>query len=138
MAGQKSNPVISEPKIDKKEKLTFSFEFYDRSGKYCLSKFEKTDIPLAIERLQQLNEKTLLEILRGKKVWHFHEVYWEMTTERGGFPSKKANEYSPFQFSLVGVNNQKARVYGALGGGIFYIVWFDLEHQVWPTFKKNT
>jgi len=138
MAGQKNNIVIPEHKVNEKEKLTFSFEFYDKSGKYCLSKFEKTDIPLTIERLQQLNEKTILEILRDKKVLHFHEVHWELTTEKKGFPFKKANEYDPFQFSLLGVNSQKARVYGAYGGGIFYIVWFDLEHQIWPSFKKHT
>lgn len=129
---------IPQPSINKNDKLTFSFEFYDNNGKYCLSKFKQGDVPLVLERLKQLNEKTINEILRDKNVLHFHEVYWERTTEKKGFPSSTVNSFNPFQFSLNGINNQKARIYGALTSTIFYIVWFDLEHQIWPSIKKHT
>lgn len=134
----KHRAEIPEPKIEKGKKLTFSFEFYDKSKKYCLGKFSQKDVSLAIERLQQLNAKTLLEIFRDKKVLHFHEVDWSKTIERNGFPYTIVNNMSPFQFSLNGINCQKARVYGAFKDGVFYIVWFDLEHEIWPSFKKHT
>jgi hypothetical protein len=129
---------LTNPQVAKDEKLKFSFEFYDKTGKYCLSEFEKGQVQLVMERLQQMNEKTLPDLIRDKKTLHFHEVYWDETIEKKGFPCKWANLYDPFQFSLNGVNNQKARVYGAFAGGVFYIVWFDLEHKIWPSPKKHT
>ena len=136
--GKNKNLSIPNPKIKEDYKLVFSFEFYDTSEDFCLSKFKREDVKKALERLRQLNCKTLDEIFRQKKVLHFHEVDWNKTIKKSGFPSTMANQLSPFQFSLLGINNQKARVYGAYQNNIFYIVWFDLDHEIWPTFLKNT
>lgn len=136
--GRKDNISIPQPRVDARQKLVFSFEFYDLSGKYCLSNFKQEDILLAIERLKQLNSKTLPELFRDKKVLHFHEVDWSRTAEKKGFPNHVVNQMSPFQFSLNGINNQKARVYGAYNNEVFYIVWFDFNHCVWPSYLKHT
>ena len=136
---KKDRNFIPKAQIDSQKKLVFSFEYYDTcSDKYCLSKFNSSDISTVTKRLQQLNSKTLREIFSQGKVLHFHEVDWNKTIKKNGFPNSMANRMSPFQFSLNGINNQKARVYGAYGSEVFYIVWFDLNHEIWPSFKKNT
>ncbi len=119
-------------------KIKFSFEFYDSSCKYCLSKWGDKDVLSAIKRLKEINGKTLGELKDSRSTYHFHFVDWKNTQEKNGFPESRANQLEPYQFSLVGINNQKARVYGACAEGVFYIVWFDFEHEIWPSFKKHT
>lgn len=122
------------------ENLKFSFEFYDCSGKYCISDWKKEDIQKTLGCLGNINTKSFSELSRDRRVYHFFEVDWKRTIEKRGFPNPRINNLPPFHFALIGVNNQKARVYGAYSGQsrVFYIVWFDLEHKIWPTEKRNT
>ncbi|MEK7149699.1 MAG: hypothetical protein AAB757_01865 [Patescibacteria group bacterium] len=131
----KNKNSISEPEpVD--EKLKFSFEYYDSSCKYCLSDWQKAEISGALNRLKEVNQKTYNDLFREKEVYHFHPVDWSTTKEKNGFPDKKVNNLEPFQFALLGINNQKARIFGARQDNIFYIVWFDLNHEVDPMTKK--
>jgi len=125
---------IPEPKID--QKITFSFEFYDIVCKYCISQWGQNKTLETLKRLREINRKTVKELFHDKRVYHFHPVDWSETIEKKGFPEENANKLEAYQFSLLGINNQKAGVYGAVSRNIFYIVWFDLEHAIWPTFKK--
>lgn len=122
-----------------KEKIKFSFEFYDgASDDYCLSKWPQEQIKNSLLRLKELNGKSFQELRRDSRVLHFGEVDWSKTIKPAGFPDKRANVLPPFHFSLLNVNGQKARVFGAYSAGTFFVVWFDIEHMIWPTFKKNT
>jgi hypothetical protein len=103
-----------------------------------VSGWDKEQIKESLGRLKDINQKNYNELWSNKAVLHFHPVIWEETTEKKGFPYKQANDMEAFQFSLLGINHQKARVYGAYSGDTFYIVWFDLNHEIWPTFKKWT
>jgi len=119
--------------------IKFSFQFYDTScNEYCLSVWGENMVSEALNKLKDLNNKTLKELYTGKKIYHFHPVDWSQTIKKSGFPDSRANALEPYQFSLIGVNSSKARVFGAFAQGIFYIVWFDLEHKIDPTFKKHT
>jgi len=119
------------------EKIKFSFEFYDSSGKYCLSNWSKDEVKKSLERLKEVNSKSFNDLARQRSTYHFYQTDWSKCTENC-FPDSRANALPSFHFSIVGVNNQKARVFGAYQAGIFYIVWFDLEHKIWPTEKKRT
>lgn len=127
---------IPEPQIPD-NKIRFSFEYYDGS-KYCLSEWEKKDIAASLKRLGEVNQKTYNDMKKQSAVHNFHPVDWAQTKERNGFRDKRVNNLDPYQFSLLGINNQKARVFGGLGSNIFYIVWFDFDHKIYPSFKKNT
>ena len=123
----------------KRGKLKFSFEYYDKnSTEYCLSTWDPTQIKNTLYRLQDVCTKTYDDLRREGRVYHFGEVVWEKTIKPTGFPCSAINKLPAFHFSLIGVNGQLARVYGAFQADIFYIVWFDLEHKIWPTFKHNT
>lgn len=139
MAKQKKDTlVIPDPasKLDKIEKIKFSFEHYDlERPEYCLSCWSKEQIQEALKRLKEVNQKTHQELHRDRYVYHFHEVDWDKTDEKTGFKGSLEN---PYQFALLGVNGQLARVFGSYIGGIFYIVWFDLNHKVSPSHLKHT
>ena len=130
---------IPEPKSAPSSKIKFSFEFYDTTSvSYCISKWGQDKIAKSLDRLKDINQKTFNELMRDKAVYHFSQVDWKQTTHKNGFSDDRINSLEPFHFALLGVNGQKARVFGAYADNVFYVVWFDLEHQIWPSFKKNT
>ena len=118
--------------------IKFSFEFYDhQSDQYCLSSWNQRQVRGALLRLREISAKTLDDLKRDRRVLHFAEVDWEKTTKPNGFPDFAANALSPFHFALLGVNHQLARVYGAYYQDTFYIVWFDLNHEIWPSTLRH-
>lgn len=128
---------ISEPHTARK--LNFSFEHYDfRNEEYCISCWSKQQIKRTLQILKDVCQKNLNELYNNRKVYHFGEVIWERTIKKKGFENPSIDNLPAFHFSLLGVNGQLARAYGAFADDIFYIVWFDLEHTIWPTALKNT
>lgn len=121
-----------------KQNLKFSFEYYDESGKYCLSSWSGEQIKMGLKRLKEISSKSFFGLQNESKVYHFNEVIWEKTIEKNGFPDSRTKNLSAFHFALLGVNGQLTRVYGAYSQGVFYIVWFDLNHDIWPTLLKHT
>lgn len=133
----KKKPV--QPEVKQDLQIKFSFEFYDTNNdEYCLSQFSAEQVKLTMQRLKEMNAKTFNELMQQRKVLHFGEVYWEKTIKPSGFEQVGLDTLDPFHFALLGVNGQLARVYGAYAAGIFYVVWFDLNHAIWPTPLRNT
>ncbi len=121
-----------------REKLKFSFEYYDTSNKYCLSSWTKEQIKGSLARLKDISSKSFNLLKQDSRTYHFNEVIWEKTIEKNGFPDQRTKNLAAFHFALLGVNGQLARIYGAYSQGTFYIVWFDLNHDIWPTPLKYT
>jgi len=135
----RKNTYIPPSSLPNNEKLKFSFEYYDRSSNdYCLSCWSQTQIKETLSRLQEVCTKTFNKLMQERRVYHFNEVIWEKTIKKKGFPNNEINKLSPFHFALIGVNGQLARIYGAYSTGTFFIVWFDLNHKIWPTKLKHT
>jgi hypothetical protein len=91
-----------------------------------------------MHRLKEINGKTFNELIQQQTVYHFKPVPWEKTTKPKGFENKALEALEPYHFALLGVNGQLARVFGAYSSGIFYVVWFDLEHKIWPSVLRHT
>jgi hypothetical protein len=119
--------------LPENRKITFSFEYYDSTrDDYCISGWSREQIRRTLNCLKDINSKSFNQLRRENRVYHFGEVNWENTVEKSGFSNPAVNKMSAFHFSLVGVNNQLARAFGAYYAGTFYIVWFDLNHKIWP------
>ena len=134
----KKNREIPTPQLPTDETIKFSFRCYDETGKFCLSKWGEANVLMVLKRLKELNKKTYNELLRDRSGYHFHSVNWDNTTEKNGFSDIYLKDKEAFQVALLGINNQKARMYGAFERNVFYIVWFDLEHQITPSTLKHT
>ena len=122
------------------EEIAFSFKYYDSSAgtPYCLSRWAEPQIKAALRRLGEINTKSLIDLKQQRRVYHFFEVDWAKTTKPNGFPDRNLDRLQAFHFALLGVNGQKARVFGAYQNDVFYIVWFDLNHEIWPSALRNT
>ena len=132
---KRSNKSIAIPN------LSFSFEYYDHTDDslFCLSDWAKDDIKYTLKRLKEMCSKPIIEMI-GKKTYHFYPTNWNSTEFKNGFPPpmEALNALEPFHFAIVGLNEQKARVFGALSGSTFYIAWFDYDHDIIPVTLKHT
>lgn len=138
-SNQKSDPLQELEQRHKNQKLSFSFEFYDfKNKKYSLLKWSNEQILNTIARLKDINTKTFNEMRKQSRVYSFGEVDWSRTIFPRGFTNPMVNNLPAFHFALLGVNGQLARVFGGYAQGIFYIVWFDLNHEIWSTPLKHT
>ena len=141
MSRHKNKPQQVIPQISSNsQKIRFSFEYYDdrQVNNYCISNWNSIQIKKTMNRLKDISLKSYNDLLRENRVYHFVEVDWSSTKEKLGFPYTGVNALQAFHFALLGVNGQMARVYGAYYQGIFYIVWFDLNHEIWETPLKHT
>lgn len=139
MGNKHKKDVQLQSSLPTNEKIRFSFEYYDKySSDYCLSCWGREQIRNALLRLRDICTKSFNDLSRERRVYHFGEVIWEKTTKKSGFPDSKVNQLPAFHFILHGINNQRARVYGAYYAGTFYIVWFDFNHEIWPVELKHT
>jgi hypothetical protein len=140
MAKNRPAAKLQSPVSQSPAHIRFSFQYYDAfDDKYCLSKGSPEQVREALVRLGEINRNTFSEMDQKKKFYNFHPILdWGETKEAGGFPYSELNSLTAFQFSLPKVNGGKARVFGAFSGETFYVVWFDLNHQIWPSYKKGT
>lgn len=138
MPRNRTSKTVNVPQLPP-QKIRFSFEHYDSDGdKYCLSKATQPQVKMALRRLKEISAMTHVEFRMQRTVFHAREVIWERTREPNGFPHDDLNHLEPFHFALLAVNGQKTRVFGAFDGETFYIVWFDLNHEIWPSALKHT
>jgi hypothetical protein len=139
MVAKRPKRSIAPPAVVADDHVRFSFEFYDTSDtRYCLSRATAEQVRRTLARLKEVNQNSVAELRQKSDVYHFHAVDWDRTAEPQGFPDSRLLALPSYQFALLGVNQQRARVYGVLHGNTFYIVWFDLDHAIWPSFKKHT
>jgi hypothetical protein len=122
------------------ERMSFSFQYYAPPGDdWCLSSLDDAaSFKRALFSLKEISNRTLKEISANSKYWRFHPVDFAQTSMRQGFGIRALEHAEAYQFSLIGVNSQQCRVVGVYEGSVFYIVWVDVAHQLYPTEKKNT
>ena len=74
---------------------------------------------------------TRLEIKLNASSLHCHELDWNKTSRPKGFSHLKnlSQDHEPFQ---LGVGKVKGRIIGFFVDDIFYVVWFDPDHLLYP------
>jgi hypothetical protein len=85
--------------------------------------------------LKALSSLTAQELLVNRSSsLRCHPIRWADTSENGfGIPNEEQLVDTPYQFSLS--SNEYGRVHGFFIDEIFYIVWLDPDHQLYP--RKN-
>lgn len=125
---------IIQPSSQAKEKeFSFSFKYLDvenkkfdfsqKKGKYFIS---------LLKRLKEYSccSHKYLAIKRSDKHYRYHPIRWEETSEPKGF----SNIDEQFRFSEAYEFSQsgKERFHGIPLDGIFYIIWLDPNHLLYP------
>ena len=87
-------------------------------------------------RLKEVSRNTFDELRRGcSRALRFHAIDWQETT-LAGFGISNGGQYNDkaFQFSLTA--NEHGRVHGFVLNfehhDVFYVVWLDPEHNLYP------
>ena len=115
-------------------KLSFSFRYMDRQhNKFSYSEREAGYFCKVLERLSVLCDKTVLEVQAERSsALRAHPIEWDHTSEPTGFShlNEQLRESRPYQFSIS--SNAHGRVHGFFIDHVFYVVWLDPDHRLYP------
>jgi hypothetical protein len=113
--------------------LSFSYKYLNSThAKFQYHRKEAVYFCRVLERFRELSRLTAIEIMGNRSpALRSHPIQWEETTEkRFGIPREREIVDAPYQFEITA--NQHGRVHGFFIGPVFYIVWFDPDHNLYP------
>ncbi|MGK7893897.1 MAG: hypothetical protein AB4372_09810 [Xenococcus sp. (in: cyanobacteria)] len=124
---------IRPTELPQPQGISFSFKYFHSSHEKfnCDGKDGSYWLTL-IARLKDLSALTALELLRNRnRSLRCHPIDWQDTSESCfGIPNEEQLVDTPYQFSLS--SNEHGRVHGFFINQVFYIVWLDPNHLLYP------
>lgn len=114
--------------------ISFSFKYYQSDHpKFTCERKEAVYWLTLLERLKALSGWSTKELLSNRNAaLRCHPIKWETTCESGfGLPNEEQLIDTPYQFSLS--SNEHGRVHGFMIGEVFYVVWLDPDHLLYPS-----
>jgi hypothetical protein len=124
---------IQKTKLKPLQCISFSFKYFqDDHRKYSCTSKEVAYWLTLLDRLKALSGLTAQELLVNRSSsLKCHPIKWEDTSENGfGLPNEEQLVDIPYQFSLS--SNEHGRVHRFFIDQVFYIVWLDPNHQLYP------
>lgn len=127
---KKSQKIPPKPSLS----ISFSFKYFQRDH----SKFSGNSQAISywltlLDRLKALSSLTAQELLVNRSSsLRCHPIRWADTSENDfGIPNEEQLVDTPYQFSLS--SNEYGRIHGFFIDEIFYVVWLDPNHQLYPS-----
>jgi hypothetical protein len=140
-----SKPVIAEPAIDIADiklnvgddlirhladpHVSISLKYYHKKSE-CWSDWRERELKDLSNTIDKLRSVSASELKRGGGP-HFDSH--KGPPKGPGFKRPK-NISEDMQFYEIGLN-QRARIHGILVGSVFFLVWLDRGHKVFPSGK---
>ncbi|WP_414548800.1 hypothetical protein [Anabaena sp. CCY 0017] len=124
---------IKPTKLKSPQGISFSFKYYqDGHTKFLCAEKEVIYWLTLLDRLKALSSLTAQDLLINRSSsLRCHPIKWEDTSESGfGLPNEEQLVDTPYQFSLS--SNKHGRIHGFFIDEIFYIVWLDPDHLLYP------
>ena len=123
-------------------KPAWMFDRIDRNGKFAFDVSRKDfDIHLVFDKLLSYSTMTWGEIDRQTHDWgkskNHHLDYQGMSQEAKERIRKMQLEEEIDAIYSLSFENQ-IRIVGIKDKGIFRIIWYDPEHEIYPSTKRNT
>ncbi|MEW6351604.1 MAG: hypothetical protein AB1646_21345 [Thermodesulfobacteriota bacterium] len=113
--------------------LAFSFKHLDLQarGDFSLAHSKDGYAATLLERLRDVSSMTVDEF-RGNRSLRTHPIDWSKTSQPDGFAhlNEQLRDEPAWQFQLT--SNEHGRVHGLFVGNIFYVVWLDPDHRLYP------
>jgi hypothetical protein len=125
---------IQKTQLKTLQNLTFSFKYLQSEHhKFSGNRQETAYWLTLLDRLKALSGLTAQELLINRSSsLRCHPIKWQDTSENGfGLPNEEQLVDTPYQFSLS--SNEHGRVHGFFIDQVFYIVWLDPNHQLYPS-----
>ncbi|WP_143047705.1 hypothetical protein [Variovorax sp. YR266] len=143
MAIGKAPLEISGTQIHKQKNLPddlirFSFRHFSFSDKYCApeAKGLAAYFPALMERLRDVSGFKVSEFRTTKsKALRAHTHDWPGTSEPNGYThlNEQLRDCEAWQFQLSA--NEHGRIHGILVDSVFYVIWVDPNHALYPKKK---
>ncbi|MCT8157695.1 hypothetical protein [Bifidobacterium polysaccharolyticum] len=144
-AGSISKTKVPKAEIDNIDelnemKIIFRFDLVDLEPDcpWSLAKMSESDHAEFLKKLKQFEYSKVGE-LKSPRLGSF-KTYHDFSKCPNQDPVERLGKYYEFEgdsiarFRLSG----KKRLYGFLIDNGFHIVWWDPEHEIWPSKKKHT
>jgi hypothetical protein len=116
--------------------LRFSFKFLDLDHEvfHCRDRMPGYFLRL-LERLRDLSSMPVHQLTnaRPNTALRFHRIDWKddrVSVKTVGIRGWEEYDESAWQFSISA--NEHGRVHGFLIDNVFYVVWLDPEHRLYP------
>lgn len=123
----------------RKKYLVFRFDCIDMEDDcpWSLKRMSESEHGLLLEKLKDFETLTVGELFGDYAAFKLYQDFTlcpnqEPVSRLGHYYSRNGDAIA--RFRLGG----KERLYGFLTDNEFHIVWWDAEHQIWPSAKKNT
>lgn len=107
----------------------------DWDGPWCPSKCKESGVREIFKRLANFESMSWTQIQSGSGS-HFAGTQGIIKEARLRLSHLKMEEWADHLFSLRMSN--KERLWGFLRAGVFHALWWDPEHQIYPSVKKHT
>lgn len=89
-----------------------------------------------MDKLHSFEGQTWGEIINSNGVDTHHYVYTSNLIKKA---QERLHDLKVFDDQLFSLRlNGKTRLYGILENGIYSIIWFDPEHEIYPSSKSHT
>jgi hypothetical protein len=119
------------------DRICWRFQHVDNEGPWGVERLEPGDLVELLNRLVAVESQTIRELFNnGEEPGKHYEAH--------RLPNKQAQE----RLTALNLGDMtrvsrlrfggKPRLYGFLIDNVFHVLWWDREHEVWPSQKKNT
>lgn len=118
--------------IDFNSLLSFSFKYFQTVNEKFDPSIRNVDYFIVLlKRLKELSRLTVQQFYSNRsQSLRSHPIDWEDTTENSfGIPGEEQIVSVPYQFELTA--NEHGRIHGFVIEAVFYIRWFDPEHNLY-------
>lgn len=134
--------VINAGYSSDKEKVIWCFDKIDRSGKFAFdSNRPEFQHKLILDKIIDYSSMTWSDIKKqthddGKSKHHMLSLDSLSDDAVERIKAKHLEEYSDSIFSFALQN--KLRIIGIRQNSYFHVIWYDSNHEIYPSNKKNT
>lgn len=115
------------------ETIRFSFKHLDLThNKFSCDGKTFDYFTKVFERLKNISSIKISEMLSSRsQSLRAHPIDWDDTTEKNGFIglNEQLRQIPAYQFQIS--SNEHGRLHGFILSNIFFIVWFDPEHNLY-------
>lgn len=133
-SGKRPRFNVNDPTIDAARRPCWRIQYVDKGGPFAWTKIEPGDLLTVLGALANYETMNWTDI-EARKSCHKMPTASVSKEARQRLDEIELDDVEDLYQLQV---NNRFRVFGMRDRNIFYVLWWDPEHQVYPTQKRNT
>jgi hypothetical protein len=110
--------------------LTFSFRHFEKTDVFNVNRACEGWTHLLMDTLTDLSAKTMRDLVEQQSRFRSHLINWPDVAYR--FNDWSENQLEQYECRSISLGTSSGRVHGFHVFGVFYIVWLDPHHWLYP------